>query len=169
MLSNQPKHLEACVESNVDGKSLNEYEVIHHEKDQDGYPYTECFLETIDETFTIKIKKNDVALFERHEWYSICRVDGLRLPGSVWKHKLINTFDTLKERKDGKVYESKLKFASLATTDEEEQVTIGSDVLKKLGTIRIDIQFGEWIAGSSTHKGYLASPISGVVHEKVKK
>ncbi|WWC96919.1 hypothetical protein V866_003794 [Kwoniella sp. B9012] len=169
MLSNQPKHLEAWVESNVDGKSLNEYQVMHHEKDPDGYPYTECFLETIDETFTIKIKMNDIDLFERHGWYSRCRVDGLRLPGSRWKYRPINTFDTLKERKDGKVYESKLKFACLATTDEEEQVTIGGDTLNKIGTIKIDIEFGEWIAGSSTRKGYLASPVSGVVHEKIKK
>ncbi|WWD05692.1 hypothetical protein V865_003773 [Kwoniella europaea PYCC6329] len=169
MFSKEPIHLEAWVESNVGGNRLNEYQVVHHEKDEDGYPYTECFLETIDETFTIKIKMNDVALFQKHEWYSKCRVDGLRIPCSIWKYKPINTFGTLKERKDGKVYESKLKFASLATTDEEEQVTIGGDYLKKLGTIRIDIQFGEWIPVSSTHKGYLASPISGVVHEKVKK
>ncbi|KAK6907385.1 hypothetical protein I203_101379 [Kwoniella mangroviensis CBS 8507] len=169
MFWKEPIPLEAWVESNVGGKRLNEYQVLHHEKDQKGYPYTECFLETIDETFSIKIKMNDVDIFERHGWYSRCRIDGLSSPGSRWKYRAINTFDTLKERKDGKVYESKLKFASLATIDEEEQVTIGGDILSKLGTIRIDIQFGEWIADSSTHKGYLTIPISGVVHEKVKK
>nr|XP_019050421.1 hypothetical protein I302_00853 [Kwoniella bestiolae CBS 10118]OCF29351.1 hypothetical protein I302_00853 [Kwoniella bestiolae CBS 10118] len=169
MLSRDPVPLEAWVEGNVDEKRLKEYQVEHPHDRQAGVPHTTCFLETINEPFSIKIQFLDQKTFKAHQWFVQCSVDRQTLAGGMWVNNPAYRYSHFVERKDGLLYQSDMKFSPLPTTDDEENVTIDNAQLQDLGKIKILVHFGQWVTTRSEGKAHSVSMVSGTVHEKTKK
>ncbi|WWC68599.1 uncharacterized protein I206_102529 [Kwoniella pini CBS 10737] len=157
---------EAWVAKKDSDERLNEYQITHHPAADGQPPYSECFLETIDEPFEIKIAKKLIArgrhLVKRfgkttHMGHrSECTIDGQRLSHSLWKEKYKDhCWSQILENdeEEGRCYSSCLKFAPLQTTDDPDQVNIDNDRLKNLGLIEITITKGLWVEQGAMRGG----------------
>ncbi|WWD05693.1 hypothetical protein V865_003774 [Kwoniella europaea PYCC6329] len=173
---------EAWVGDKETGERLNEYQIEHHPA-EDGQPaWSECFLETIDEPFQIKVVKTDLDSASGRGSRSshrqakqgiscVCTIDGESLSYSIWfddskSHGWTSVYE--KDEMDGKVYKASLNFAPLPTTDEVDKITIDDNKLKQLGVIEITIHKGYYMPAGPA--GIKCSNIKvGTADEKAKK
>ncbi|WWD16476.1 hypothetical protein CI109_100902 [Kwoniella shandongensis] len=162
--------LEAWVESTVDGKRLNEYRVEHRpRKSNRNYPSTVCYLKTVDQSFAIKMKKSASLVSGAKGWRTKCYIDGRGLHETQWKGDKPKVFNRIMETENGLLYSSAMSFAPLNTTDDENRVDIDEETLKRLGTIEIILQYGEWTRTHQMKGMNTTSLLDCTVHEKSKK
>ncbi|WWC60360.1 uncharacterized protein I303_102931 [Kwoniella dejecticola CBS 10117] len=154
---NSEAGFEAWVGRKDSPERLSEYQITHHLSTHEQPAYSECYLETIDEPFEIRISKRHVARGNHvqkkfgknaHMGYRAeCRVDGISLSYSCWKERYKDKCwnQVIERDEDGKSYSSSLKFAPLQTTDDPDQVTIDANKLQNLGLIEITLTRGYWV------------------------
>ncbi|WWC60342.1 uncharacterized protein I303_102913 [Kwoniella dejecticola CBS 10117] len=108
---------------------FNEYQPQHYPAVNGTLPSTECFLEVSDEPFRIVIKKKS----DDHS--------KLRL-------------DRVYEKREGKTFESALRFSPLATPDDQAAVTLNGAQLMHLGRIDVVFRYGSFPPiGKGSHQG----------------
>ncbi|WWC60343.1 uncharacterized protein I303_102914 [Kwoniella dejecticola CBS 10117] len=171
MLSQGPSAgFEAWVEGKDHKNCLNEHQIEHHPKAETQPPYTECFLETIDEAFTINLRRMSDCKC-KYDLQVFLYIDGSKIEkGIAWRpqiSQLVQWQDTTHER-EGKLYTSSFQFAPMPTTDDLAKVTIDPVAMKKLGTIEITLECGRYTEAGYGDRG-TSSLVEGTMSEKAKK
>ncbi|WRT65738.1 uncharacterized protein IL334_002686 [Kwoniella shivajii] len=161
--------LEAWVEGMDSKNKLNEYQIRHHDAIGDEPPYTECFLETTDESFAIQVRKLHT-FSDTTDLHSEAYIDGNPIGSGYGVRIGVKHFkwDKLLIREDDQYHKINFKFCPLPTTDDPLKVTIDPTAIKRLGTIEITF----W-PGFCHHDGLHAEAVtkltSGIAHEGLKK
>ncbi|WVW80183.1 hypothetical protein I302_102160 [Kwoniella bestiolae CBS 10118] len=160
--------LEAWIEGKDDKKPLNEYQVQHHKAKNGESSYTECFLETTDDPFTINIRKVSGSM-EKKQFQAKAYVDGNILESRAWlRYRLSQVWDKVYERDGGDFKRSSLQFSPIPTTDDPTLVTIDPITMSKIGTIEIDLEEGTLVE-TGVQEARSSQLSSGTVYEKGKK
>ncbi|WWD05698.1 hypothetical protein V865_003779 [Kwoniella europaea PYCC6329] len=134
--------LESWIEGKSTQKRLNEHCIEYKPPSKDTGSITSCFLETSPEPFVIRLKRSE-NLFPGDDFRAICEVDGKDIGFSIWRaDRLEYEWKAVWERRDGDLYQSSLKFDTLATTDDPSKVDISVRDLENIGTIVITLTRG---------------------------
>ncbi|OCF43334.1 hypothetical protein I317_02772 [Kwoniella heveanensis CBS 569] len=143
--SRKIEHLEAWVEGKDNKKRLNEHQIQYHPARDGQSAYTECFLETIDETFRIVVEKLPQLHF-KSDWRCRVYINGAKLQNSVWQAKDDRYEKNSIQRLQGgsTIVKSSLRFAPLMTTDDPAKITLTGQNLQQMGSIEVTLQRGLW-------------------------
>ncbi|OCF31657.1 hypothetical protein I316_06662 [Kwoniella heveanensis BCC8398] len=143
--SRKIEHLEAWVEGKDNKKRLNEHQIQYHPARDGQSAYTECYLETIDETFRIVVEKLPQLHF-KSDWRCRVYIDGAKLRNSVWQAKDDRYEKNSIQRLQGgsTIVKSSLRFAPLMTTDDPAKITLTGQNLQQMGSIEVTLQRGLW-------------------------
>ncbi|WVF65815.1 hypothetical protein IAT40_000552 [Kwoniella sp. CBS 6097] len=169
MLSNgKGKGFEAWVESKDDRVRLNEYQVEHHPARDGKSAYTECFLETIDEPFRIKVTKL-ASLRIKSDWECSCLIDGKNLSYNIWfERHIAKRWKSVYQEENGQYYKCSLLFSPLSTTDDKSKVTIDSSAWSTMGSIELVLKKGKYRPSYKLGL-HVGSSAQGTADEKAKK
>ncbi|WVF65818.1 hypothetical protein IAT40_000555 [Kwoniella sp. CBS 6097] len=159
---------EAVVENKTTSESLNEHQIQHHPAQDGKSAYTECYLETIDEPFRIKISKLPTMDLVT-DWHCRCTIDGHDLDYPIWYNSVpFHDWDKVYQDEGGQVYSSDLIFAPLPTTDDKDEITFDPLAWNTLGSIELVLRRGAFTP-SAMAKPFVASLTQGTADEKAKK
>ncbi|WWD05697.1 hypothetical protein V865_003778 [Kwoniella europaea PYCC6329] len=133
---------EVFIESQEGRNPLVGYQVRHIKR---SFPASECYIEVIPGPFAIVIKKLDTLLYPNDVWRCRYFADGqliaeYRLMKDDESYTLDDIFDMIDELWSSR----KLKFLPATTTDDPEQIKVGSKVLSRVGTIEVMIYRGSY-------------------------
>ncbi|WWC96914.1 hypothetical protein V866_003789 [Kwoniella sp. B9012] len=163
---------EAWVESKNDKIRLNEHQVTYHPQEGEGLAYSECFLETIDQPFRIKICRLPI-LKDRRDIQLKLYIDGNLLKTQAWQdHKPTCEWDRIilqQEQGTAQTVQSLLRFTPHPSTDDPDEVTITSDDMQTLGTIEIIMKVGSYSPACYRSSTPSTMKDIGVVNEKERK
>ncbi|KAK6907391.1 hypothetical protein I203_101385 [Kwoniella mangroviensis CBS 8507] len=163
---------EAWVESKDDKIRLNEHQVTYHPPEGEGLAYSQCFLETIDQPFRIKLCRLPT-LKDRRDIQLKLYIDGNLLKTQAWRdHRPTCEWDRIifqQEQGTAPTIKSLLRFTPHPSTHDPDEVTITSDDMQTLGTIEIIMKAGSY--SPACYRSATPSTMKkiGVVNEKERK
>ncbi|WWD16480.1 hypothetical protein CI109_100906 [Kwoniella shandongensis] len=123
--------LEAWVQSKKDKKRLGE---------NGEAPYSQCFIEIIDEPFAIVVKQPRE---DSSDWKTTLWIDGQVVGVWAWPREYLTLApDAMVIRRGGELCKADLCFTPLETTDDKNEVTLDKERAKQLGSIVITLEKG---------------------------
>ncbi|WRT65739.1 uncharacterized protein IL334_002687 [Kwoniella shivajii] len=154
---------EAWVEGKNSKIRLNEHQVRHQAGNDGGPPYTECFLETNDEPFRIKIQKSP-STHGQSDYRCRAYVDGTLLGPSVWRSENESMgWDHIYQKSGGEHFSVSLQFSPIS-----DEVTLDLSKMKSIGNIELVLEKGAF-RFKRRGRDSITDLVNGTADEKSKK
>ncbi|WVQ78121.1 hypothetical protein IAT38_000202 [Cryptococcus sp. DSM 104549] len=160
----------------LNGWALDEH--WHEYGMEGGVPFSECYLETIDEPFDITLSRTG-DLLTTCDINAFTDIDGQHIKSmSMADGRATAHFGTYKYAdEEGRLVQSVLRFRPLPTTDDPDEATVTEAQVDRLGTVEVTFRMGErrefWVDGRGGRGGGMRRNSRalevGVADERIKK